>query len=147
MVDRPGEQQRRERLRPDVLAAIAAGGAVGTLARYEVAQLIHAAPGTYPWATFTTNLTGAFILGVFLAGIGERFAHTRYLRPFFAIGVVGAYTTFSTLAVETATLVKDDHVLLGVVYMLASVVTGLAVAYLGIIGARRLARGGRPAPG
>jgi CrcB protein len=137
-VSRVGNYQRRERLRPDVLAAIAAGGAIGTLARYEIAQLIDVAPGTFPWATFLTNLSGAFILGLFLAVIGDRFAHTRYLRPFFAVGVVGALTTFSTMAVETVTLMKDDHVLLGVGYLLVSMVAGLAVAYLGIIVGRRL---------
>lgn len=121
-----------------MLAAIAAGGAIGTLGRYEVAQLIHVAPGTFPWATFVTNLSGAFILGMFLAVIGEHFARLRYLRPFFAIGVVGAFTTFSTMAVESVVLVKDDHVLLGVGYLVGSLVAGLALASLGVVGGRRL---------
>ncbi len=80
------------------------GGALGAPARYEVAQLIPITPGTFPWATFWTNVSGAFVLGVFLTIVIERFPPTRFVRPFFGIGFLGAYTTFSTLAVETATL-------------------------------------------
>ena len=96
-----------------VLVAIALGGALGAPARYEIAQLIPITPGTFPWATFWTNVSGAFVLGVFLTIVIERFPPTRFVRPFFGIGFLGAYTTFSTLAVETATLVKDGDVALG----------------------------------
>jgi CrcB protein len=124
--------------RGDVLLAIAAGGALGAPARYEVAQLITITPGTFPWATFLTNVSGAFVLGMFLTIVIERFPPTRFVRPFFGIGFLGAYTTFSTLAVETATLVKDDHVALGVGYTLASIAVGLAFAYLGFVVGRAL---------
>jgi CrcB protein len=127
-------------IRADVLLAIAVGGALGAPARYGVAQLIPITPGTFPWATFWTNISGAFVLAVFLTILIERFPPTRYVRAFFGIGFLGAYTTFSTLAVETATLVKDGDVALGVGYTLASIVVGLALAYLGI-------RLGRALPG
>ena len=122
-----------------VLLAIAIGGALGAPARYEVAQLIPVTPGTFPWATFWTNISGAFVLGVFLTVVLERLPPTRFIRPFFGIGFLGAYTTFSTFAVETAKLVKDGHVALGVGYTLVSIAVGLAVAYLGILLGRALA--------
>ena len=87
-----------------MLLAIAIGGALGAPARYGIAQLIPVTPGTFPWATFWTNLSGAFVLGFFLTVVIERFPPTRFVRPFFGIGFLGAYTTFSTLAVETAKL-------------------------------------------
>ncbi len=101
--------------------------------RYEVAQLVPVTPGSFPWATFWTNLSGAFVLGVFLTVVIERLPPTRLLRPFFAVGFLGAYTTFSTLAVETATLMKDGDAALGIGYTLASVSAGLLVAFLGIV--------------
>jgi CrcB protein len=128
----------------DVLLAIALGGALGAPARYEVAQLVPVKSGSFPWATFWTNVSGAFVLAVFLSILVERLPPTRYARPFFAVGFLGAYTTFSTLAVETATLVKDGDVALGVGYTLASIIAGLAVAALGIAFARALPGGRTP---
>lgn len=132
------ELESTNRRQAAVLIAIALGGALGAPARYEIAQLIRVTPGTFPWATFWTNVSGAFVLGVFLTIVMERFPPTRFVRPFFGIGFLGAYTTFSTLAVETATLVKDGDVALGVGYTLASVVVGLVFAYLGIVLGRAL---------
>jgi fluoride exporter len=134
----PGRAPTRARGQADVLLAIAIGGALGAPARYEVAQLVPVTPGTFPWATFWTNISGAFVLGIFLTIVIERLPPTRFLRPFFGIGFLGAYTTFSTLAVETAKLVKDGDVALGVGYTLASIVVGLLFAYLGIVLGRAL---------
>ncbi len=124
-----------------VLVAVAAGGALGTPARYELAQLIKVSPGTFPWATFVTNLSGAFVLGFFLTVVIERLPPTRFLRPFFAVGFLGSYTTFSTVAVETVVLVKDGHIALGIGYTLTSVGAGLLLAYAGIVLARLLPGG------
>jgi CrcB protein len=131
-----------ERPQADVVVAIALGGALGAVARYELAQLITVAPDGFPWATFWTNVSGAFVLGFFLTLVIERLPPTRYLRPFFAVGFLGSYTTFSTLAVETVILVKDGHEVLGAGYTLASVVSGVVLAYLGVVSARLLPGGG-----
>ena len=121
-----------------VLLAIAVGGALGAPARYGIARLLPVTPGTFPWATFWTNISGAFVLGVFLTVVIERYPPTRFVRPFFAVGFLGAYTTFSTLAVETARLVHDGEVALAVAYTAASIAVGLVVACAGIALARAL---------
>jgi CrcB protein len=126
------------RMPRDVVAVVAVGGALGAPARYEVSQLIHVASDSFPWATFATNLSGAFVLGLFVTFVLERLPRTRYLRPFFAVGFLGAFTTFSTMAVETVTLVKDGFVLLGTGYLIVSVAAGLGLTYLGMVTARLL---------
>jgi len=129
-------RRRRRRAQPDVLAAIAAGGALGSPARYEMTRLIHVSKGTFPWATFWTNVTGSLALGLLLILIIERFPPSRYLRPFVAIGFIGAYTTFSTYMVDTDVLIKDGHAAIGVTYLLASALAGLAAVWVGIVAGR-----------
>ncbi len=94
----------------DVLGAIALGGMIGATARYKLATWITVPAGTFPWATFWTNLSGSFVLGFLLVLLLERFPPTRYARAFAGTGVLGAYTTFSTFSVETDVLIKDGHV-------------------------------------
>ena len=134
----PSVRHRSTRAKPDVLVAIAAGGALGAPARYEVAQLVHVATGRFPWATFWTNLSGSFALGFFLILVIDRFPPSRHLRPFFATGFLGAFTTFSTLAVETDLLIKDGHAAIGVAYALGSLVAGFTAVWAGIMLARRV---------
>jgi fluoride exporter len=121
-----------------VLVVIAVGGALGALARYGMSRWIHVAKDSFPWSTFATNLSGAFVLGGFVAVVVERFPERPYPRPFFAIGFLGAFTTFSTMAVETVTLVKDGHALLGIGYSCISVACGLALAYGGLTAGRAI---------
>ena len=139
----PGVGHRRpaphgaSRARPDVLAAISVGGMLGASARYGIARLLPTASHGFPWATFWTNLSGSFALGLLLVVLLERFPPTRLVRPFLATGILGAFSTMSTLQVETALLLKDGHLATGVVYGLGSLAAGLGLAYLGILVGRR----------
>lgn len=126
----------RGRADPSILLVILIGGGLGTLARYGVSRVIHVSKDTFPWATFTTNLVGAFALGLFLTLLLERFPPSRFARPFVAIGFLGGFTTFSTMAVETVLLCKDGSPVIGVGYLVASVLFGLAACSLGIVLAR-----------
>jgi CrcB protein len=126
-----GDRIRASRL--DVLGVIALGGMVGASARYGMARWIPVQPGQFPWATFWTNLSGSFVLGVVLVLLLERFPPSRYWRPFLATGIIGAYTTMSTYCVETVLLIKDGYALTGAIYAIGSLVAGLALAYLGTI--------------
>ncbi len=131
------EGSRHTRVRADVLAVIAAGGMLGASARYGVAQLMPTSPGAFPWATFWTNVSGSFLLGVLLMVLLGRFPHTRLVRPFLATGILGAFTTMSTYQVETALLIKDGHAATGITYAVGSLIAGLGLAYVGIVAGRR----------
>ena len=92
------------------IAAIMAGGAIGTLARGGLAEALPHAAGQWPWATFIVNLVGAFILGWLLTRLAERTAPTRHWRFFAGTGFCGALTTFSTFQIETFEFARDGHV-------------------------------------
>ena len=123
------------------LAVIAIGGMVGATARFKLAEALPAKPGQFPWATFWTNVSGSFLLGFLLIVLLERFPPSRYMRPFLATGILGAYTTMSTFAVETALLVKDDHASTALLYAIGGVAAGVFLAYAGIVIARRTVAG------
>jgi fluoride exporter len=127
---------RAARAEPKALLAVALGGALGAPARYGLAQLAPTEAGGFPWATLITNVTGSFALGLVLTLVLERFPPTRHLRPFVATGFLGAYTTYSTFAVETDLLVKDGHIAVALAYVATSVLAGLVAVWAGIWAAR-----------
>jgi len=120
-----------------VVAAVAAGGALGASARYGLAGLVHVTPGTFPWATFWINVSGSLVLGVLLVLVADRFPPTRFVRPFLATGFLGAFTTFSTFTLETDLLLRDGHAGTAAAYGAASVAAGLVAAWIGITLGRR----------
>jgi CrcB protein len=140
LADEPAEPVIEAHPSRAVLLLVAIGGAIGALARYGLTRVIHVPTNGFPRATFVTNLSGAFALGVLLTVIHERRLAARYSRPLIAIGFLGAYTTFSTMAVETVTLIKDGHAGVGFAYLFLSIALGLAVCALGVILARAVAR-------
>ena len=116
-----------------LVAAVAVGGALGAPARYALSKAVHTPPNGFPWSTFVTNVSGSLLLGLLLTLIGERWAPTRFARPFAGTGFCGAYTTWSTFMVDTDTLVKGAHVLVAAAYVAASLLVGLAAVYAGIV--------------
>lgn len=107
------------------------GGTVGTLLRI----LLGMVPGNseFPWITFIINVSGAALLGV-LYGLTGRFvvstsASTR-MRLLLGTGLMGGYTTYSTLAVGTDGLILGDRLLLGAAYAIPTVVLGILSAFL-----------------
>jgi CrcB protein len=111
------------------LAAIFAGGFVGTIGRALVADWLPARPGEWPWATFAVNVVGAFMLGYFATRLQERLPLSSYRRPLLGTGICGALTTFSTMQIELLSMLDRDAVGLAAGYAVASVAGGfLAVA-------------------
>jgi CrcB protein len=147
---RSGARRRLgSRLRPGVLAAIAAGGALGGAGRFGIEKALPTAPDAFPWATFAINASGSLALAVLLVFVLEIWPPTRYARPFAAIGFLGAYTTFSTWMVETDELVAHHRPGLAAGYLGGSLGAGLAAVSLGLVVGRavraRRSRAGAPA--
>ena len=132
--------------RPEILVAVAAGGAIGAGLRYEVALTLPTRPGTFPVSTFVINISGSFALGVLLCFLAERWRPSKYPRPLVGSGVIGAYTTWSTFMVEADQLFQHGHALTGAAYLAGSLFAGLAAVWAGVATARiRWGRvGGQP---
>lgn len=117
-------------------AAIAVGGAVGALARYGIAEAIpRAAPNsglqdagagtTWPWATFIANIVGCLVVGLVVHAIVERPSSHRLARPLLVTGLLGGFTTFSALGVESIDLVNSGHAFVAYAYIASSLVLGV----------------------
>ena len=112
------------------LAAVFVGGALGTLARAGLESLAAPDPGRWPWPTFTVNIVGAFLLGYFTTRLLERLPVSSYRRPLLGTGFCGGLTTFSTMHVETVTMLERGDCGLAIGYTAASVVAGLIAVYI-----------------
>jgi CrcB protein len=134
-----------------VVAAIAVGGALGALSRYEVAVTWPVDSGHFPVSTFLINTTGAFLLGLILTVSVERERTQvpiwRYVRLFACVGFLGSWTTMSTVAVEADTLVRGAAFGLALAYLAATISAGIAAAVMGTATGRlhRRALGASPA--
>lgn len=111
---------------------IGVGGFLGANARYLVASWAAQRFGaTFPYGTFIINVTGSFLLGMFLALLQDRVAVHPHYRLFFAVGFLGAYTTFSTFSYESLRLLQEGNILLALLNLFGSLAVGLLGTVLG----------------
>ncbi|HUB56553.1 MAG TPA: fluoride efflux transporter CrcB [Mycobacterium sp.] len=120
------------------LAAIFLGGAVGTVIRAALADLLPVSPGVWPWPTFTVNIVGAFLLGYLSTRLLERLPLSSYRRPALGTGLCGGLTTFSTMQVETLKMLEAQHYRLALEYTVTSVGGGLAAMSVAMAVVRRV---------
>ena len=106
---------------------VGVGGAIGTMMRYAIG--LTARQSLFPWATLSINLTGSFVLGLFLTWALGRLS-VAIVTPI-AVGVIGGFTTFSTFAWEGFFLGRSGRLGLALVYVFLSVVGGLVAAWFG----------------
>jgi CrcB protein len=115
-------------------AAVAVGSSLGGMARYAVSLLVARFwSGEFPLGTFLINVTGSFILGLFLALGAERIPWATHVRLGFATGFVGAYTTFSTFEYETERLVAAGALGWAALNVVGSLAAGFVAVRLGVI--------------
>jgi len=128
---------RRSRL--GVLALVAAGGATGSLARVGLGRLLTGG-SRFPWATFTVNVAGSFLLAVLAVAVLERDRLSRGVWLVTATGFCGAFTTLSTVVVQVDLDVRAGEAGSGAVYGLATLAAGIAAVLGGTAMARVLWR-------
>ncbi|HEX3238303.1 MAG TPA: fluoride efflux transporter CrcB [Gaiellaceae bacterium] len=119
------------------IVAIGIAGALGALARYGLdGAASRRFPSSFPWGTFVVNITGAFGVGFLMTLMTEQLTTAPWLRSALSIGLLGGYTTFSTLSYETYRLLEDGAVGLAAANVLGSAASGLVAVYLGVVAAR-----------
>ena len=116
---------------------IAAGSALGGVSRYLVGGMVQRVlDTTFPAGTLVVNLTGSFLLGLFLRYALETPTLTPELRAFLTIGFCGGYTTFSTFSYETVALLEDGEWIRAGIYAALSLLLALVATILGFMVAR-----------
>lgn len=114
------------------LCWIAAGGAVGALARFGVVYAIGRGGVPFPWGTLTVNVAGSLAVGVLVGALGRRAGFAEIAQPFLVVGLLGAFTTFSAFSMETVLLLEDAKWAAALAYVLLSVVLCVTAAWAGL---------------
>jgi len=115
---------------------VAAGGALGAVARYGIGRLL---PATgWPWATLTVNVVGGLLMGLLTGWLAFRGGvNSEGPRLFAAVGVLGGFTTFSAFSLETALMIERRQLAMAGGYVAASVALSVLALFLGLMVARR----------
>lgn len=118
---------------------IAGGGAIGAILRFGVSNGVHAVFGRdFPYGTLTVNVLGSLLIGFFYITLLERVSLGPEWRAFIIIGVLGAFTTFSTFSLETFNLIEAGEIAKALLNVALSVSACLLAAWIGILVARQL---------
>ena len=122
-----------------VWIAIALGGAIGAMARHAVSRIFMQLFGpNFPWGTLCVNIVGSFAMGIIIAWFATREFTTPALRAFLTVGILGAFTTFSTFSLDVVTLYRDRTIIDAGGYLVASVVLSILGLLLGLMLGRQL---------
>ncbi|MFJ7248471.1 fluoride efflux transporter CrcB [Kitasatospora sp. NPDC098652] len=125
------------------VAVVAAGGAIGALARYAAGLGRGTGPSAFPWTTLLVNVVGCAVIGVFLVVVTEGRPAHPLLRPFFGTGVLGGFTTFSTYAVDVRRLLEAGRLGPGLAYLGLTLAGALGAVWAAAVLTRRVIhRGG-----
>lgn len=118
---------------------IAAGGAVGAVLRYLASTGVYALLGRdFPYGTLAVNVLGSLLIGVLSVLLIERLDVGPEWRAALLVGVLGAFTTFSTFSVETFFLIEQGEALKALLNVTLSVVLCVTAAWVGILVGRQI---------
>ncbi|ABA03409.1 camphor resistance protein CrcB [Nitrobacter winogradskyi Nb-255] len=115
------------------ILAVAAGGALGSVARYLVGIGFGKWLGPkFPWGTLFINVTGSLLIGIFAGLFAVRWSLPQAARIFLVVGICGGYTTFSTFSLDTFYLIERGEMASAAAYMIGSVVLSVGALIAGI---------------
>jgi CrcB protein len=120
------------------LVLIGLGGFVGAIARYGLSGLVHRFWETFPAGTLVVNVLGCLVIGALISLVEERQLFAANTRLFLQIGLLGSFTTFSTLGYETFELMQSGDYWLAGINVAANVVLGIGAVAVGMITVRAL---------
>jgi CrcB protein len=121
------------------LLLIGLAGFVGTIGRYWLSGVVARKYGeTFPLGTLVVNLFGCFLVGLLFYLMQERYLVNQNVRTIILIGLLGGFTTFSSLGLQTFTLLQDNQIGLAALNLVASNVIGLLLVWAGYTLARAL---------
>jgi CrcB protein len=113
-----------------LLLAVAAGGALGAVGRYLVmVQVGHWLGAAFPYSTLAVNVIGSFVLGLLVESAALAWSMTPELRAFLVVGMLGAFTTFSTFSMDVALHVERGDLGVAALYILASVALSIGAFF------------------
>lgn len=113
-----------------------AGGLIGTAGRYVLTGTVYRWFGTgFPYGTLAVNTLGCLVIGFLGTLADQKFLLNSEARVFWMVGLIGAFTTFSTLIYESWRLIQDGEMMLAGVNMMGSLVLGLVAFWLGHLAA------------
>lgn len=116
---------------------IAVAGGLGALARYGLEGAVDRFAGAgFPWGTLAVNVSGSLAVGFLFTVLIDRGAVDPWLRTTLLVGFLGAYTTFSTLSMETYRLLEDGALGLALANSIGSLAAGLGAVYVGVVSGR-----------
>lgn len=122
-----------------MILAIAAGGAVGAVARHFAAHFIASLAGHgFPWGILAVNVLGSLIMGVLIEVMALVWSPGMEVRAFLVVGILGSFTTFSTFALDTVTLMGRGQSITAAAYIGASVIVAVLALIAGMAAVRFL---------
>ncbi|MFA5968592.1 MAG: fluoride efflux transporter CrcB [Sphingomonas sp.] len=122
------------------LFLVMAGGALGAGARHLTGRLMIALLGHgYPWGTLTVNLVGGLLMGLLVGGLARLSVPGEGWRLFLSVGILGGFTTFSSFALDTVTMMERGDLVLALGYALMSLIGSVLAVFAGLWFVRGLA--------
>ena len=122
-----------------LIVAIALGGAIGAVGRHAVAgQVMKLVGGGFPWGTVVVNVLGSFVMGSLIEVMALKWSMGQELRGFLTVGMLGAFTTFSTFSLAVALLTERGAIPGAIGYVLVSVLLSIGGLFAGLYLFRQL---------